>query len=118
MHMRFPLDEFQTGVLHIINVAPTQLYPNSWVVIQAFRLICKFLHLKMSPQVFLHFYSTRPGKRAGCLSLISRAKTTLLATSYKNFKCGFFKLLVEKDDRKYFYDGDSLNSHFTGPALL
>jgi len=53
--------------------APTQLHLNSWAVVQAFQLICKFLHLKVSPQVFLYFYSTRSGKRAGWLSLISQA---------------------------------------------
>jgi len=59
--------------------------------------------------VFLHFYSNQPNKRATWLSLISRAQSTLLAplaSSNKNFKCGFFKVLVEKDGRKYFYDGD------------
>ena len=105
--MWFSLDEFQIRVLRVLNFAPTQLYPNSWVVVQA--SLCKFLHMKASRQVFLHFYSTRPSKRAGWLSLISLAQATFLAlfsSSYKNVNCGFFKVLVEKDGRKYFYDGD------------
>jgi len=30
VHVRLPLDEFTMRVLHIFNVAPTQLHPNSW----------------------------------------------------------------------------------------
>jgi len=29
VHVRLPLDEFTMGVLRILNVAPTQLHPNS-----------------------------------------------------------------------------------------
>jgi len=30
VHVRLPLDEFTMRVLRILNVAPTQLHPNSW----------------------------------------------------------------------------------------
>jgi len=30
LHVRLPLDEFTMGVLRLLNVAPTQLHPNSW----------------------------------------------------------------------------------------
>jgi len=30
LHVRLPLDGFTMGVLRALNVAPTQLHPNSW----------------------------------------------------------------------------------------
>ena len=36
LHIRLPFDEFTMGVLQLLNVAPTQLHPNSWVYLQAF----------------------------------------------------------------------------------
>jgi len=41
LHVCLPLDEFSMGVLRILNVVPTQLHPNCWGSLQAFRLICK-----------------------------------------------------------------------------
>jgi len=41
--------------------------------------------------------------------LISQSKACLLSPftfSYKNFKGGFFKILIEKTGKKYFYNGD------------
>lgn len=53
---------------------PTQLHPNSWAFMQAFRVVCKFLSLSPSSKNFLHFYSSRPGKHSGWLSLINWSK--------------------------------------------
>ena len=41
LHVRLPLDDFTMGVLHQLNVAPTQLHPNSWAYLQAFRVLCQ-----------------------------------------------------------------------------
>jgi len=78
---------------------------------QAFCVVCKFISLSPSLGVFLHFYSFQPGKQSGWLSLINRLKTCLLSpftSSYKNFKGDFFKNLIEKTGKKYFYDGNVL----------
>lgn len=40
--VRLPFDEFTIGVLHILNVAPTQLHPNSWGFLQCFRLLSSY----------------------------------------------------------------------------
>jgi len=40
LHVQLPLDDFTMGVLRLQNVAPMQLYPNSWGYLQAFRLLC------------------------------------------------------------------------------
>jgi len=106
IHVQFLLHEFQMGVLHLLNVAPTQLHPNSWTSLQAFRIVCKYLSLTPTLKVSLHFYSFRSDKRSGWLSLISRSKACLISpftSSYKIFKRGFknykgefFKIIIEE----------------------
>ena len=61
------------GVLKYLNVAPTQLHPNGWASMQAFSILCKFLSLSPSPKAFMYYYSSRPGKRRGCLLYTSDA---------------------------------------------
>jgi len=93
LHVRLPLDEFTMGVLRLLNVAPTQLHPNSWGSLQAFRLICKALYLTPTPESFLYFYVTRPRDPLSWVSLVGRAKISLLdgfTQSFKKFKDGFF----------------------------
>ena len=109
LHIRFPLSEFQMGVLRFLNIAPTQLHPNGWAYMQAFSILCRYLSLIPSPKTFLYYYSSRPGKKPSWLSLISKTKVCFLSpftSSYKNFKGGFFKILIEETGRKYFFDGD------------
>jgi len=52
-HVRVPFDEFTMGVLRTLNMAPTQLHPNSWASLRAFRVLAEMLNLKPSPHVFL-----------------------------------------------------------------
>ena len=40
LHVRLSLDDFAMGVRRVLNVAPTQLHPNSWVYLQAFHVLC------------------------------------------------------------------------------
>jgi len=91
-------------VLCLLNIVPTQLHPNNWASLHAFRIVCKYLSLTLTPEVFLYFYSSRPDKRSGWLSMISRSKTCLLSpfTPYKNFKGGFFKTLIEEVGKSIF----------------
>jgi len=56
LHIQLPFDEFTMGVLQLLNVAPTQLHPNSWAYLQAFWLLCMALYLEPSPRAFLYFF--------------------------------------------------------------
>jgi len=59
-HVRLSFDEFTMSVLHTLNVASTQLHPNSWDSVQVFCLVCESFSLLPSPKVFLHYYNARP----------------------------------------------------------
>ncbi|QCE10200.1 hypothetical protein DEO72_LG10g1426 [Vigna unguiculata] len=78
LHVRLPLDDFTMGVLRALNVAPTQLHPNSWAYLQAFRILCQSLYLEPSPYAFLYFYDTGPRQLTTWLSLISRPSISRL----------------------------------------
>jgi len=91
-HVCLPFDDFTIGVLRLLNVAPSQLHPNSWASLQAFRLICRVFHLRPSPQVFLVVSS---GSKHQCL-LASYTQ------SFKRFKTSFFKVVIRSIRAGYF----------------
>jgi len=107
LHVSLPFNAFMVGVLKELNVAPTQLHPNSWASMQAFRIVCRTFGLRPLPSCFLHFYSSYPAKFASWQSLVSRAGSVLFkpfTASYKNFKEKFFKVYVESAGTRYFFD--------------
>jgi len=97
------------GVLRALNVAPTQVHPNSWAYMQAFCVLCQSLYLQPSPYAFLYFNDTRPRQPTTWLSLISRPSISRLVAfchSFKNFKDGYFKVVVKEEGKSHF-----LNAH-------
>ncbi|QCE11276.1 hypothetical protein DEO72_LG10g2509 [Vigna unguiculata] len=79
LHVRLPLDDFTMGVLRALNVAPTQLHPNSWAYLQAFRILCH-----------------RP----------SISRLDAFSQSFKHFKDGYFKVVVKEGGKAYFLNAD------------
>ncbi|QCD96232.1 hypothetical protein DEO72_LG6g934 [Vigna unguiculata] len=97
------------GVLRLLNVAPTQLHPNNWAYLQAFRLLCMALYLQPSLRAFLYFFDTRLKSPTTWLSLVSRPEINRLdafTQSFKHFKDGFFKVVVKEVGRSHFYTND------------
>ncbi|QCD78931.1 hypothetical protein DEO72_LG1g2567 [Vigna unguiculata] len=102
LHVRLPLDDFTMGVLRELNVAPTQLHPNSWAYLQAFHVLCQSLYLRPSPLAFLYFYDTRPCQPTTWLSLVSRPSISRLdafSQSFKHFKDGYFNVVTGSPSR-------------------
>jgi len=109
LHVRLSLDDFTMGVLRVLNVAPTQLHPNSWAYLQAFRILCQSLYLEPTPYAFLYFYDTRPRRPATWLSLISRPSISRLdafSQFFKHFKDGYFKVVVKEGGKAHFLNAD------------
>ncbi|RDY14227.1 hypothetical protein CR513_00737, partial [Mucuna pruriens] len=91
----FPLDRFTADVLRLVGVAPSQLHPNGWAALQAFKVVCAVLTLAPSAPVFLSHYTIRVGKKVGWVSLAPLPNTSLFTAytaSYKGFKDRFLKI--------------------------
>ena len=107
LHVSLPFDTFTVDVLRALNVAPSQLYSNTWASMQTFRVVCRTFGVRPVANCFLHFYTSHPSDPVGWHSLVSRAGSVLFKAfmaSYKNFKERFFKVFVESVGTPYFFD--------------
>ena len=43
-----PLNNFRCALLVHLNVAPSQLHPNSWAMVKAFEVLCPFFNIRSS----------------------------------------------------------------------
>jgi len=89
------------GVLRALNVAATQVHPNTWMFLQAFRLLCDVMRLHPSPSCFLSYYAFYPAKKASWHSLVGRSGSVLFdlfVGSYKRFKERFVKVIIRPED--------------------
>ncbi|RDX60355.1 hypothetical protein CR513_61506, partial [Mucuna pruriens] len=114
LRIQLPFTHFERSVLRALNVAPTQLHPNSWAFVRAFELLCEDLGKAPSLGVFFWFFGSRKTDRVGWTSLSNRPKRSLLrpfSESYKGFKDRFFRvapqnpnsrLLVDREGRQHF----------------
>ncbi|RDX71497.1 hypothetical protein CR513_49145, partial [Mucuna pruriens] len=112
--IRLPFSHFERAVLQALNVAPTQLHPNSWAYVRAFELLCEDLKRASSLGVFFWFYTVKKAEKVGWTSLCTRPKRKLFQpflASYKKFKTQFFKvtpgdngpnLLADRAGRPFF----------------
>ena len=53
LHITLPFDDFTMGVLRILNVALTQLHPNSWAALRRFEFFVIFLSSFLHPVIFI-----------------------------------------------------------------
>jgi len=100
--LRFPLTGFEWALLAEINVAPTQLHPNSWAFVRAFGILFSHFGHTPSVDVFLYFFEAKsPGKKlwVSFNRVAERVLLTLFQQSYKGFKGKFFKVCCTDYDR-------------------
>ncbi|XP_057761534.1 uncharacterized protein LOC130981825 [Arachis stenosperma] len=98
--VRIPFSAFQMALLGRVSVAPSQLHPNSWASIRCFEMVCEYLELPVSVDVFLFFFNlTNPSKegkhKKGFMSFRSaqgRRIFGLFEDSYHGFKDKYFKV--------------------------
>ncbi|KOM30532.1 hypothetical protein LR48_Vigan01g008600 [Vigna angularis] len=109
LFIRLPFTKFQTAVLREVNVAPTQLHPNSWAVVQAFLAMCLAVGVTPTIPVFFYYFEVRPSRSGGWVSFTSVRGRTLFrpfSDSFKNFKQHYFKIIVDKAGLHEFSDGE------------
>jgi hypothetical protein len=95
-HLYFPFTEFQTSMLRVLNVALTQLSPNSWSFIKAFELVCFGLDIsEPSVAVFFSFYHIKSLFPNSAVSLSAQPNMglfSLYSSNYKNYKDAFVRV--------------------------
>jgi len=77
LRVTLSFDEFTVDVLRFLNLAPTQLHPNSWACLQAFRMVCQLFDLTPRAEVFLFYYNTYPANPVSWVSLVSQSAKLL-----------------------------------------
>ncbi|CAK8531541.1 unnamed protein product [Lathyrus sativus] len=90
-----PFSKFQCDVLAALNVAPSQLHPNTWGFIRAFEILCSCVGVEPSADKFLYFFQVKVSGKVGWISASGRSGRRLLnafCSSYKNWKNMFFKV--------------------------
>ncbi|KOM29512.1 hypothetical protein LR48_Vigan715s000200 [Vigna angularis] len=109
LFIRVPFTKFQMAVLREVNVAPAQLHPNSWAVVQAFLAMCLAVGVTPTIPVFFHYFEVRPPPSDGWVSFTSIRERTLFrpfSDSFKNFKHHYFKIIIDATGRHEFHDGE------------
>ncbi|CAJ2653064.1 unnamed protein product [Trifolium pratense] len=102
-----PFTPFEAEILKVLNVAPTQLHPNSWAFIKAYEVMCSGFELEPSIGVFFSFYHIKNLKPQTLVSLSSQPNRRLLnlyASNFKNFKNSFFRVRSDEKFSDLMYD--------------
>jgi len=84
--MKIPFTPFEMDVLKFLNVAPSQIRPNSWAFIRGFEIPCKSLNLEPSVGAFFHFYGIKDVNKGTWISICARAGKRLFPPYACNFK--------------------------------
>jgi len=99
--LRLPLTPFERELLTEINTAPAKLHPNSWAFVRGFQILCEYLGIPPSVDVFLHFFEVKKQGKSLWMSFSgvdSRIILTLFQNSFKGWRGKFFKVRATKFD--------------------
>ena len=90
--LRLPFTSFERELLTQINTAPAQLHPNSWAFVRGFQILCGYLGVPSSVDVFLHFFEVKKQGKSLWMSfsgVAGRIILTLFQNSFKGWKGKF-----------------------------
>lgn len=83
MWVAFPFSPFYMEVLRVLNIEPSQLFPNDWGNMRAFEMVYEELYVTPVVGVFFSFYTTR-STNSRCVSLSFKSGKALFV-SYSNY---------------------------------
>src|ERR1051325_4488975 len=95
LNIQFPFTDIETDILQTINVAPSQLRPNSWGFIRAFELICRALMITPTIGLFFSLFEIKSANFRSGVSMSGIPNTRLLQayrSSSKGYKERFFRV--------------------------
>ncbi|GAU21490.1 hypothetical protein TSUD_242130 [Trifolium subterraneum] len=81
-------------MLKIMNIAPSQLHPNSWAFMKAFEVVCHYLDVIPTVGVFFCFFQIKNVSPHSLISLSSQAnwgRFSLYASNFKNYQDTFLR---------------------------
>ncbi|AES70118.2 hypothetical protein MTR_3g048220 [Medicago truncatula] len=84
--VRIPFTLFEMDVLRMLNVAPTQIHPNSWAFIRDFEILCDALDMVPSAGVFFHFYGMKGVDKGSWVPISAHPGKQLFPPFASNFK--------------------------------
>ena len=61
MGFRLPFSDFQQEMLRWTKLSPSQIHPNSYAFMRAFELVCDYLRIPASKNVFFSFLTVQRG---------------------------------------------------------
>jgi len=99
--LRLPFTPFERELLTEVNVAPAQLHLNGWAFVRAFQILCGYLVILPSVDVFLYFFEVKKQGKSLWVSfsgVASRILFTLFQNSFKGWKGNFFRVCCAKRD--------------------
>ena len=99
--LRLPFTPFERELLTEVNTAPAQLHPNSWAFVRGFQILCGYLGIPSSVDVFLHFFEVKKQGKSLWMSfsgVAGRIILSLFQNSFKGWKGKFFKVRATKFD--------------------
>ena len=86
LSVRLPFTPFEVKCLDFINVAPTQLHPNSWAFVQAFEVLMEFLGTVPSIGVLFSLFHVKDVEKGKWISLSGQPRRKIFDLFTSNFK--------------------------------
>lgn len=88
-NIHLPLTNFEFDLLKTLNVAPSQLCPNSLGFIKALEIVCEAIDIEPTIGLFSSFFEIKGFEKGGWVTLIGLPGKSFLQayiTNYKGFK--------------------------------
>ncbi|KEH16385.1 hypothetical protein MTR_0202s0040 [Medicago truncatula] len=98
--VKIPFTLFEMDVLRLLNVAPTQIHPNSWAFIRGFEILCEALDMIPSAGVFFHFYGTKGVDKGSWVPISAHPGKQLFPAFASNFKRDWKKSFLRVEASK------------------
>jgi hypothetical protein len=86
MRVTIPFTPFEMWVLKFLNVAPSQIRPNSWAFIRGFEILCMALDLEPIVAAFLYFYGRKDVNKGTWITISAHPGRKLFPAYASNFK--------------------------------
>lgn len=98
--IQFPFSDFKVDLLTIPNITPSQLLPNGWGFIKAFKVVCEVINIAPTPGLFFSFFELKGADKGCWVSLKdypAEASFKLIPPIIRGIKTSFSVSRVETD---------------------